>query len=477
MADPSALPCPNCGAGLRFVEDYGRQYCDACGQYAPEGYGGGEGLSCPSCGGVLSSIKHYNRYFCYKAQEYPTIETSREPKASPAEPEPEIPWIDDLLSPESETPPPPETEAAPETTPPGEATAPPSEPAPTPADVQPISPEPSVPPVATEPAAIEPARVEEPHKQVEQKPEPMTEPTPPPVGTSAISQPVPQQVPSVEARPLRTSSLAKPPLVREEILRAKKSALMDLASAYGLDSMGPKETLRERLFAELVRIEKEEERRLKEEREKAAEPMQAPQEAARAGASDLPAPRPESALPSTPVDTSPRVDPFTPSALPEEAAPAATPAPLEAALPAFIEAPPTPVLPAGEEAETPTVGTPASVREVVPAPPKVINPCPTCGRELTYIEEYDRYYCYNCKAYAPPVVKVETVPAPPRIGKPCPTCGRELTYIPEYNRHYCYNCKKYAPLEGQGARPPRPAPAIEMTPPKPDPAPAPAPAV
>jgi predicted RNA-binding Zn-ribbon protein involved in translation (DUF1610 family) len=138
-----------------------------------------------------------------------------------------------------------------------------------------------------------------------------------------------------------------------------------------------------------------------------------------------------------------------------------------------MEAPATPVL---EAAATPAA---------VPEAPKVINSCPTCGRELSYLDQYDRYYCYPCKAYAPPVVKVEAVPAPPRIGKPCPTCGRELTFIPDYNRHYCYNCKKYAPLEGKPAvtPSPAPAPAVEVIPapkppePAPTPAPAPPPAV
>ncbi|MDJ0272729.1 MAG: PRC-barrel domain-containing protein [Candidatus Caldarchaeum sp.] len=27
------------------------------------------------------------------------------------------------------------------------------------------------------------------------------------------------------------------------------------------------------------------------------------------------------------------------------------------------------------------------------------NPCPTCGRELTWIEQYQRWYCYNCGKY------------------------------------------------------------------------------
>jgi NADH pyrophosphatase NudC (nudix superfamily) len=25
--------------------------------------------------------------------------------------------------------------------------------------------------------------------------------------------------------------------------------------------------------------------------------------------------------------------------------------------------------------------------------------CPTCGKPLTFIEQYDRWYCYNCKKY------------------------------------------------------------------------------
>jgi ssDNA-binding Zn-finger/Zn-ribbon topoisomerase 1 len=39
------------------------------------------------------------------------------------------------------------------------------------------------------------------------------------------------------------------------------------------------------------------------------------------------------------------------------------------------------------------------------AQPKTVqsaqHPCPTCGQELTYIPQYDRWYCYSCRAYAP----------------------------------------------------------------------------
>jgi len=39
-------------------------------------------------------------------------------------------------------------------------------------------------------------------------------------------------------------------------------------------------------------------------------------------------------------------------------------------------------------------------------------------------------------AYVPQV-------APAVPGRMCPSCGGPLTYIPEYNRFYCYKCQKY----------------------------------
>lgn len=34
--------------------------------------------------------------------------------------------------------------------------------------------------------------------------------------------------------------------------------------------------------------------------------------------------------------------------------------------------------------------------------------------------------------------------APPPQTPMCPTCGKPLTWIPQYRRWYCYNCRKYA---------------------------------
>jgi len=74
---------------------------------------------------------------------------------------------------------------------------------------------------------------------------------------------------------------------------------------------------------------------------------------------------------------------------------------------------------------------------------------------MRYIQQYDRWYCDFCKEYAPagytgqnaspvsaqtPVHEEESTPL-------CPKCGRPLTYIKEYDRWYCYNCKEYAPKD------------------------------
>jgi len=40
---------------------------------------------------------------------------------------------------------------------------------------------------------------------------------------------------------------------------------------------------------------------------------------------------------------------------------------------------------------------------MVPSPPpsQVAGPptCPTCGQRLTFVEQYGKWYCYNCRKY------------------------------------------------------------------------------
>lgn len=51
----------------------------------------------------------------------------------------------------------------------------------------------------------------------------------------------------------------------------------------------------------------------------------------------------------------------------------------------FGLAPASPAYPSGAPAPPPAPATPA---------------CPTCGRPLTYVQQYQRWYCQNCRKYA-----------------------------------------------------------------------------
>src|SRR2546428_13978482 len=68
---------------------------------------------------------------------------------------------------------------------------------------------------------------------------------------------------------------------------------------------------------------------------------------------------------------------------------------------------------------------------------RTIHRCPTCGRELTYIALYRRWYCYHCRAYAP----VGTTKFA------CPNCGAALRWIAQYERWWCDTCRRYAPAD------------------------------
>lgn len=48
-------------------------------------------------------------------------------------------------------------------------------------------------------------------------------------------------------------------------------------------------------------------------------------------------------------------------------------------------------------------------------------------------------------AYQAPFPSLQMPPPPPspQAFYPCPTCGGPLTFVPEYNRWYCQNCQKY----------------------------------
>jgi len=54
--------------------------------------------------------------------------------------------------------------------------------------------------------------------------------------------------------------------------------------------------------------------------------------------------------------------------------------------------------------------------------------CSKCNRPLTYVEQYNRWYCSNCKMYVTHI---------------CEKCGRPANYNSKYYKWYCDNCQAY----------------------------------
>ncbi|HYM39399.1 MAG TPA: SAP domain-containing protein [Thermoplasmata archaeon] len=374
MAD---LPCPNCGTPLAFFEQYQRYYCLRCGQYAPEGYGDRGAKRCATCGGVLSFVTQYNRFYCYRCNTYAADEPG------PAETPPV--QIAPAASAPNATPSSPPAAIAPATT---ELAVAPSSPeatlvsaaTPTPA-VPTVAPTPQGRPAATPEAATPPAVLEVPPTAI-----------PEPAAAEKPSEPAPAE-PSPEIRRLAAS---KPAIVRVKIFTLKKSELIDLCKAYNLDPSGTKEQVQERLLSYLHDLEAEE-------------------------------------TPSEEPDTTA-----------EETVPAAAAFPTPVAV---VEPAPAPKAQAASTVETHAapaavvqVQKPESSPVVVEVPrtaAKIEHPCPNCGRELTFIAQYDRYYCYFCQRYAPAA----------RAKGACPTCGATMRWIDQHQRWWCDACQKYAPAD------------------------------
>lgn len=379
MAD---LPCPTCGSALTFLDQYQRYYCHRCLQYAPEGYGDRGAQTCPTCGGLLSYVRQYGRMYCYHCNAYPP-----EPTATPAA---------------AETPPPSPTPAAPEPV----APTPVAEASPAAAEsvsgstatVLVVPPEPEAPqakaPEAPAPEEITPQTPEPAPDETAHEPEP-------PVGVpepAAAAEPV-VVPPSREMQALATQ---KPAAVRVKLFALKKAELVDLCTVYHLDSSGPKDQLQDRLLSHLHDLE--------------------------SGPSEGKAPAPEELPPAEP-----KAAPIeTPAPAPSEPAPS----PVAAAIPVVLREPePAPAAPQPE----PVAVTPAPVAPETPRlAPRAEHPCPTCGRELTYISQYNRYYCYSCQRYAP---------AGARAKNACPTCGSTMRWIEQHRRWWCDSCQRYASVD------------------------------
>jgi len=374
-----SLPCPTCGSELAFLEQYQRHYCYACGNYAPEGYGDRGAKICPTCRGILSYVAQYDRQYCYRCNAYPA---------------------DDAVIQSLEATMPVDVRPAPETI------------------------EPAV--VVTEPETTEPAE-----KPVEVERKVDIEKAVEPVATvdeaPAATVPQPEEIVEEElphAEPAEPPP--RPPIVRLKVFQAKKPALMDLCKAYNLDPTGTKEALRERLLSYLDTLEGEaEEEQGVEELESRAEPA-ATEPTAGVERESWPTARETSEAHS--VEEEPETGEPTAASPPAVIAEAFETGPLQESVVERVEAP---VLVSVAESQPDVFAAPAI------EPTRALHPCPTCGRELTYIARYRRWYCYHCRAYAP-VSQSKYA---------CSNCGAALRWIGQYERWWCDSCRRYAPAD------------------------------
>ena len=384
------LPCPSCGSALTFLDQYQRYYCHRCLQYAPEGYGDYGAQTCPTCGGILSYVRQYGRMYCYHCNAYP-------PEPAAAKPE--------VVAP-TRTP----VELAPPTFAP-EATAQPAAIAPSTVPREtalvataapPPSPEPEAKPAETATEAIKPEA-----------------PSPPPAAAPETAATLPQAAPVEQEPPkpsmeMRLLAKQKPAAVRVKLFALKKPELVDLSRVYDLDPSGTKEDLQQRLLSHLHDLEMEGEPVAEEEPPAATVPASEIQEPSEATAQEPAA-----------ADVSPEAP--TPAQVATEET---TPEPAKQVQPA-----PAIVVPSAAPAEAPR------------SAPKVEHPCPTCGKELTFISQYNRYYCYACQRYAPVASRSKNA---------CPTCGATMRWIDQHRRWWCDDCRRYAPAD-------LPAPGASVT--------------
>src|SRR5438309_1704909 len=379
-----SLPCPTCGSELAFLEQYQRHYCYTCGNYAPEGYGDRGAKICPTCRGILSYVAQYDRQYCYRCNAYPA---------------------DDAVLQSLEATMPVDIRPAPEASEPSIAVT-----------------EPEKTEVAEKPVEVE--RTVNPEKTAEPSVEPLV------TVARAPATPIPQPEEIVEVDPPQseaTEPRPRPPIVRLKVFQAKKPALMDLCKAYNLDPTGTKEQLRERLLSYLDTLEGEEAEveQSVEEPESTAEP--APTEPA--GEVERESwPTSREIVEAQPVEEEPaRGEPTaaSPSAVTPEVIETG---PLQESVVERID---TPVLVSVTESQPEVSAAPEF------EPSRALHPCPTCGRELTYIARYRRWYCYHCRAYAP-VSQSKFA---------CPNCGAALRWIGQYERWWCDSCRRYAPAD------------------------------
>lgn len=356
-------------------------------------------LPCPNCGSDLIFLDQYQRHYCYHCGRYA-------PEGYGARGAMRCPTCGGILSYVAQYDrlycyrcnayAPTETAAVPgaESTPAAEV---PAKPEPV------VGPKPGTPVVAS-PApgsvseAAAPASVSQPTPTESQpRPEPVSTPPSAAALVSAAATPEPAAAKSAEAEEKPAESpyaSLKPAVLRVKIFTLKKPDLTDLCKVYGIDAAGTKDQLQDRLLTYLGDLGAEE------------WTARAPQERPEPAASRV---HEESTSTPGAVQVIEEIREPTPKGVLREE-------PSVSAAPIVIAVPETPIEEAG---------------------PKVEHPCPTCGRELSYISQYGRWYCYFCQKYAPSAISKNA----------CPTCGNTLRWIDQYQRWWCDVCRKYAPAD------------------------------
>ena len=233
--------------------------------------------------------------------------------------------------------------------------------------------------------------------------------------------PVPEEAPPEE----------RPPLTREGINEAKKANLLDLCKAYNLNPSGTKEQLRERLLSYLAE---------QEGMSRAIETEEASDREELSPVLPHVAPSPEETPVSEPVSSEPEEDQPAGGTVVLLREPPGT-----ASYGTAMDSELSPSIPPVQDAVTETpeeVSRDDSPTGPAQAPlpivsPRIDHPCPACGRELDFIEQYGRWYCHGCKAYAPTKF----------FRHVCPTCGSTLRWIDRYARWWCDQEQRYAPAD------------------------------
>jgi len=88
--------------------------------------------------------------------------------------------------------------------------------------------------------------------------------------------------------------------------------------------------------------------------------------------------------------------------------------------------------------------------------------CGKCQKPLTFVPQYNQWYCYGCGTYEQTQAAVSGDDVQPQKTElKCSTCGEPLYYIKRYDQDFCYKCNAYTPAHSSP-----PAQALVEVPPQ-----------